>query len=104
MNKLTVNQLKDMLRKNGKRVSGTKSQLIERLNGVQIEPTPLQHPLRQGTDESHAVFTEEEHRAKSLLERNGMVGNCGKLRTREQFDDAIKQMGGINMVFEIFST
>jgi hypothetical protein len=63
---------------------------MERLNGVKSE----------ATDE--AVFTEEEHRAKQLLEQNGMVGNCGKLRTRKQFDQAIAQMGGINTVFEIF--
>ena len=85
---LTAQQLKEILRENGKTVSGTKSQLLARLDEFKIIPP---------------VSTKDEFRAKVLLEKNGIVGNCGKLRTREQFNQAITQMGGLKMVFEIFS-
>lgn len=85
---LTAQQLKEILRENGKMVSGTKSQLVARLDEFKI---------------ISPVFTKDEFKAKVLLEKNGIVGNCGKLRTREQFNQAITQMGGLKMVFEIFS-
>lgn len=85
---LTAQQLKEILREHGKKVSGTKSQLLARLDEFKIIPP---------------VSTKDEYIAKVLLEKNGIVGNCGKLRTREQFNQAITQMGGLKMVFEIFS-
>tara|TARA_B100000405_G_C16595787_1_gene378516 strand:- start:344 stop:622 length:279 start_codon:yes stop_codon:yes gene_type:complete len=87
MIQLTTQQLKHILRENDKQVSGTKKQLLERLDEFQITPP---------------VFTKEEFKAKLLLERNGIVGNCGKLRTRDQFIRAITEMGGLKTVFEIF--
>ena len=89
MQQKTVKELKAMLRSKSLPVSGKKNQLIERLiscNEREEEPT----------------FTEDEYRAKVILEENGIVGDCGHLRTREHFDDAVYQMGGLKNIFEIF--
>lgn len=83
---ITVNEIKDELRKLGLKLTGNKKALFERLKEAKYL----------------ASFSDRELRAKVLLESNGIVGNCGTLRTREQFDSAISEMGGLDSVFEIF--
>lgn len=89
----TVSELKAILRLKGLSVSGNKNELIRRL--VSIEEN-------ESKDQDKPVFTDDEYRAKLLLEKNGIVGNCGHLRTREHFDEAVSQMGGLKNIFEIF--
>ena len=49
------------------------------------------------------VFTDSEQRAKALLEGAGVVGGCGELKTRGQFDAAVKSYGSLDKIFEIFA-
>lgn len=90
----TVKELKDILRLKGLPVSGKKAELIERLESVESG--------KESKDQDRPNFTDDEYRAKLLLEQNGIVGNCGHLRTREHFDEAVSQMGGLKSIFEIF--
>lgn len=82
----TVSELKAILRLKG--ASKNKNELI----GLDNE----------SKDHDKPIFTDDEYRAKLLLEKNGIVGNCGHLRTREHFDEAVSQMGGLKNIFEIF--
>lgn len=86
----TVSELKAILRLKGFSVSGNKNELI----GLESE--------NESKDQEKPIFTDDEYRAKLLLEKNGIVGNCGHLRTREHFDEAVSQMGGLKNIFEIF--
>lgn len=92
MQKITVKELKDMLRSKSLPVSGKKNQLIDRLKSVE---SSIQ-------SKEELILTAEEHQAKLILEQNGLVGDCGHLVTREHFDDAVSQMGGLKNIFEIF--
>lgn len=92
MQKTTVKELKEILRSLSLPVSGKKNQLIERLKSVESSIQSKEQP----------IFTAEEYKAKVILEQNGLVGDCGRLVTREHFDDAVSQMGGLKNIFEIF--
>ena len=92
MQKKSVKELKDMLRSMSLPVSGKKNQLIDRLTSVKSTVDPKEQP----------IFTAEEYKAKVILEQNGLVGDCGHLVTREHFDDAVSQMGGLKNIFEMF--
>lgn len=92
MQKKSVKELKDILRSMSLPVSGKKNQLIERLKSVKSTVDFYEQPS----------FTDEENRAKLILEQNGLVGDCGRLVTREHFDNAVSQMGGLERIFEIF--
>ena len=90
----TVSELKAILRLKGFSVSGNKNELIGRLVSIESD--------NESKDQEPPIFTDDEYRAKLLLEKNGIVGNCGHLRTREHFDEAVSQMGGLKNIFEIF--
>lgn len=75
-----------MLRLKGLPVSGKKKELVDRLEYLRTKQ----------------LYTEDEYKAKVILEQNGLVGDCGHLVTREHFDDAVSQMGGLKNIFEIF--
>ena len=90
--RMKVEELKRELRALGKPVSGNKAVLTERLKQAKGE----------GKGDGGDVYTEQEKKVKDILEATGLVDGCGKLTTRKQFDAAIRSMGGMQNVLEVF--